>query len=586
MNPSVVGSALCLSLALAQAGSHATQSLSSQAPARPERKEHPQRNVLLIVLDDVGIDKIAMYGQTPGPYVTLPYSCTPATLPFAYAPTPNLERLASGQVLANGRPIGGGTRFTNVFANPVCSPTRACLMTGRYAFRTGIGAISDAPNFPAKVPNAEKFLPELLKTGLSTTPYTSGAFGKWHMTTATGDDSHAVDNGFDIFQGHMRNLTNHYVYRKVTSYPGMPVSYEGINGTVDPVTHEFSASPNPVYDVTRWNGHITTVDATNWINAQTTPYFAYVAYSPPHGVSQVPPFDRLSASTVAELSNPLNCGGAYSPGDLEVDFNERDAILERIFFRAMLEAVDSEIGRLIDGIDPSKLANTMIFVIGDNGTTWPIIDPTHNVNHGKGTVYEWGTHVPLIVCGPLVPTSPSFDHVCAGQVDAVDVWRTIADLTGASVTATAPLQPLDSLSFYPLITNPNAPSARQYSFCQYFTPNGAYTPTPAGPYDPGPPVCQPPPPSASCPMVELTLHARSVTDGAHRYVRKQLAAGVDGFPQGQPDTPPTYTEELYDLSVDVEEVNNLLPPPPQVPSPAVQAILDPLRTYMLNLSGH
>ncbi len=578
--------AIGASLALAQGGTNITRSPSAQSPLRPEA--HVRRNVLLIVLDDVGIDKIAMYGQTNGPYMPLPYSCDHRTFPYDYAPTPNLERIANGQVLANGSSIGGGIQFTNAYTNPVCSPTRALLMTGRYAFRTGIASITDlpGPNGSSKLADAETFLPELLNAGLAGKPYACGAFGKWHLTAGSGNDTHAVDNGFDVFQGHIANLTDHYVYRKINAVAGAPVVYEGINGTVHPVTHAFTPSPSPVYSTSQWNAEITTNDATTWINAQSKPFFAYIGYSPPHGAFQVPPHDRLSAATAAQLSNPSNCQGAYLQGMPDTAFDEPDAVLERIFFRSMLEAVDTEIGRLIDGIHPNKLANTMIFVIGDNGTSWPIIDPVHNSEHAKGTVYEWGTHVPFVACGPLVPTTPALAHDCTGLVDSVDLWRTIADITGASVEAAQPLGPVDSLSFLPMLMNPSAQGDRQYSFAQHFSPNGAYTPTAAGPYDPGPPACQPPPPANLCAIVELNVHARSITDGAYRYVRKQITPGLDGSPQGAADTPPVYTEELYDLGADIEELNNLIPTPPLLPSPAVLAILNPLRDAMIELSGY
>jgi arylsulfatase A-like enzyme len=464
-------------------------------------------------------------------------------------------------------------------------------MTGRYAFRTGIASITDPPPpaVPSSLPDAEKFLPELLKSGVAGTPYACGAFGKWHLTTATGDDAHPIDNGFDVFRGFMSNPlppSNHYVFRKTVAVRGSPVAYEGINGSVHPVTHEFTPSASPVYDVDHWSANIATNDATAWINAQSAPFFAYVAYAPPHGPHQVPPHERLSAATAAQLSDVANCQGPYLPGMLEVNFDEEDAVLERVFYRATLEAVDTEIGRLIDGIDPAKRANTMIFVIGDNGTAFPVLDQTHNTGHGKGTVYEWGTHVPFVACGPLVPKLPSLAHECSGLVDAVDLWRTIAEVAGASVTLAQPITPIDGKSFYPMLRNPSAQSARQYSFAQFFTPSGPYTPTAAGPYDPGPPACQPPPPANSCEMVELNAHARSITDGTYRYVRKQIQRGIDGSPQGTPDTPPVYTEELYDVAADPEELSNLIPPLPQQPSPEVLAILNELRDAMLSLSGY
>jgi arylsulfatase A-like enzyme len=89
---------------------------ATDAGAKPERE-----NILILLIDDVGIDQIGLYGET-------------ATNP----PTPNIDRLAARGVL-----------FRNVWVYPWCSPTRAAILTGRYGFRTGIGRnTSRVPNYP------------------------------------------------------------------------------------------------------------------------------------------------------------------------------------------------------------------------------------------------------------------------------------------------------------------------------------------------------------------------------------------------------------------------------------------------------
>lgn len=542
-------------------------------------------NIIVIVLDDVGIDKLAMYGQSPGTPDTAPYDCPPSgpfTTHYGYPSTPNLQNLANGNI--NGAAI----RFTRAYANPVCSPTRACLMTGRYGFRTGMGLATSAMN-PWSVADEEKFVPELLKTGVPNGPYKCGAFGKWHMTTP-GDYDHATRNGFDIFQGSMANNTRgHFLWDKVTSYP---------NG------------PTTTGMVTTFDATVTTDDALAWIAARTEPFFAYIAYNAPHEPYQVPPLALLSGPTQSALTTLGNCAGPYAERDFAksrctaqfAGCLSDDTCSEplatgceewapcyravgTLFYNALLEAVDSEIGRLIATIDAEKLANTMIFVIGDNGTPSPVIDASHECAHSKQSVYEWGTHVPLIVSGPLVPSDPSdptpLSRECSGLVHAVDLWRTLRDISGANEAGTNPLVPLDSVSFYSLITNPNSAGARQYVFSQYFVSNGPYTPTSIGPYDADQdPPCADPVPDDDCVMLELAAHTRSITNGVYRYVRTQVVAPDDGSPQGTPDTQPTYVQQVFNLTLDIEEQNDLYPSglyPPGV----IQGMIN----YMTALSG-
>ena len=118
-------------------------------------EQQQAKNILLIVLDDVGTDKLSFYGETPPstPAIVCP-EIAPATYVEPYANTPRLDGLRQSGIL-----------FTNAYGNPLCSPTRACIQTGRYPFRTGMGTVSDAP--PFKLADSEVLIPELLKNGFS-----------------------------------------------------------------------------------------------------------------------------------------------------------------------------------------------------------------------------------------------------------------------------------------------------------------------------------------------------------------------------------------------------------------------------------
>jgi len=505
-----------------------------------------KKNFLVIVLDDLGTDKLGFYAETdptcaPGS-CTLPPGCQP--LPTGcvapYPATPNLDQLRASGIL-----------FTHAYATPVCSSTRAWIQTGRYGFRTGIGRATSTVGIPGDVElaSSEVFLSEMLRDGVPTPhgrsiglPYKSGAFGKWHLTTTLPQDyGHAVENGYQHFSGTMGNLGNYYRYTKVVHSAGSAPEVEKVNGTT---------GVNP-FTTKTWHGSVTTTDALEWINDQTGSFLAYVAYSPPHTPVQVPPFELLPADTRCELT----CAG-LAPGDFLAPATDPFELL-RLVHDALCEAVDAAGGRLIDGITPEVRDNTVIFIIGDNGTPgWVVDDPPHDADRAKGQVYELGTRVPLIVCGPLVPTPiPSGGWTSDALVEGVDLWNTIADIAGANLGALTPAGPIDGISFLPVLLDPALPGTRTTVFTQYFSPNGIQTVAPPSCYE---------------------ENQRSLSDGTYKYVRTQTS--ISNMPCGTP----TYIEELYDLSVDPEETNDLLL---GVLTPEASSALSTLSAELDTLSG-
>src|SRR5206468_7387156 len=115
-----------------------------------------RQNILLIIADDYGVDSSSLYNTNAS-----------ASLP----PTPTIASLAQSGVL-----------FRNAYVNPVCSPTRACLITGRYGFRTGIGDVIAGAGSPT-LTAAEFTLPEAFAANASY-GYQLAHFGKWHLNNA------------------------------------------------------------------------------------------------------------------------------------------------------------------------------------------------------------------------------------------------------------------------------------------------------------------------------------------------------------------------------------------------------------------
>ena len=328
-----------------------------------------KNNILLIIADDYGVDSSSLYNTNAS-----------AVLP----PTPNINALAQQGVL-----------FENAYANPVCSPTRACIITGRYGFRTGVGtAIGGGGS--GTLAASEFTLPEAISA--AGTGHAMAQFGKWHL--ALGANSPANIGGWTNFAGSIGGA--------VTNYFSWPKNVNGV--TTSSYTNYATTD---VVD-----------DAVAWINARgTNHWFAWVAFNAGHTPLHKPPTNL--APSYASL-----------PGTtMHINNNQS------LYFDAMLEAMDTEIGRLLSAV---SLTNTHVIFIGDNGTDRRTIQPPFTSNHAKGTVYEGGVHVPWIVAGPAVTTPGETNFT---PVHVVDLFATILEMAGTSAAAVVPTNvTLDSQS--------------------------------------------------------------------------------------------------------------------------------------------
>jgi hypothetical protein len=192
------------------------------------------------------------------------------------------------------------------------------------------------------------------------------------------------------------------------------------------------------------------------------------------------------------------------------------------YYRAMIEAVDTEIGRLLTGIGPS-LDQTSVIFLGDNGTPSNVVLPPLDPEHSKGRLYEGGIRVPMIVSGPRVVTP----GVSAALVNATDLFATVAEIAGVDPQTVLPAgTALDSVSFAPYLGDPALPSIRQTNFSEVFLPNG---PDYSSPVDPPPgPVCQVDVGFAGPGRASLSICGGLLVDG----VKPELA--VTGAPPGAP----------------------------------------------------
>ncbi len=313
-----------------------------QAKARTDKP-----NVLLILTDDQGWGDIRSHDNEA-----------------IY--TPNLDGLAAS-----------GARFERFFVSPVCAPTRASLLTGRYHMRTGVhGVTRGAENMRAE----EVTIAEALKAS----GYATGIFGKWHNGAHW--PHHPNAQGFDEFIGFCAGHWNNYF----------------------DTTLEKNGAPHPT------KGYITDVLADHAIDFmdrhKNEPFFCYVPFNAPHAPFQVPDkyFDKYKKQG---LDDTLAC--VYG----------------------MVENIDDNIGRMMAALEVLGLAdNTIVIFLTDNG---PNTDRYNGGMRGrKGSVHEGGVRVPSFWRWPnKIPQG----LVIKPNAAHIDVLPTLVELTGVQEPATLPL---------------------------------------------------------------------------------------------------------------------------------------------------
>ncbi|MEO1529468.1 MAG: sulfatase-like hydrolase/transferase [Planctomycetota bacterium] len=348
-------------------------------------------NVLLLIADDFGVDSCGLYSGAGA------------------APTPNIDALAAG-----------GIRFTEFWANPICSPTRAAILTGRHGFRTGVGS----PTGNHQIGLNEYTIADLANAA----GHQTACIGKWHLSgNQNGGNNNPNLMGFTTYSGATGGgVPNFFAWNKVTNGASSPVTNYATSETVD--------------------------DARDWITAQgSDPWFCWVAFNAPHSPFHLPPselhsYDALSGTQADIDANPLP------------------------YYQAAVEAMDTEIGRLLNSIDSDVLADTTIIFIGDNGSPGEVA--TDFERGQKGLLFQGGVHVPCIVAGasvaaPLGRTNDAILHVS-------DLFATIAEIVGADLQVALPDGVLiDSRSFLPYMLDADLPIFHDVTFAERFTVDGA-----------------------------------------------------------------------------------------------------------------
>lgn len=352
-------------------------------PAAESRAATQARpNVVVIITDDQGYGDLGVHGN---PRIR----------------TPNIDRLAKQSA-----------RLKQFYVSPVCSLTRASLLTGRYNYRTGVVDTYRGRSMmhPDELTLAERLRREGYRTGI---------FGKWHL----GDNAplRPIDQGFQealVLKG---------------GGIGQPSDLPGGSHYQDPVLLH-NGQPR------RYEGYcsdVYTTAATEFLNASAgTPFFLYLAFNCPHE-----PLEPPGAEYEAYRGEPLGSEQYPKVGNPLPRAIDEDKVA-RIY--AMVSNIDANVGRLMDAIDSQGLTDSTIVVfLTDNGPAFPRFNA--GLRDLKGSVYEGGIRVPGYVRWPgHFPAGIEVDRVAAH----IDLVPTLLDACAIPAGADPPL---DGRSLLPLL---------------------------------------------------------------------------------------------------------------------------------------
>jgi len=350
----------------------AAAGLSLFAPAA-QAASAQRPHILYIVVDDLGFADVGFHGSD--------------------IKTPHLDRLAAT-----------GARFGQFYAQPMCTPTRAALLTGRYPLRYGLqtGVIPSGASYG--LATDEFLLPQALKAA----NYRTALVGKWHL--GHGDKAFwPRQRGFDSFYGPLVGEIDHFKHEA--------------HGVTD-WYRDNSLLVEEGYDTELFGAEAVRVIGGH---DPQTPLFLYLAFTAPHTPFQVP---QQYLDLYPGIADP-----------------------QRRTYAAMITAMDEQVGKAVAALEARGMRkDTLIVFHSDNGGTRNKMFagesavagdlPADNSPYrdGKGSLYEGGTRVVALANWP--------DHIPAGEADGVvhvvDMLPTLAKLAGADLARSKPLDGMDA----------------------------------------------------------------------------------------------------------------------------------------------
>ena len=316
-------------------------------------------NVVVILVDDLGYGDLSCYGATD-------------------LRSPHIDKL-----------VARGMRFDRFYANcPVCSPTRASLLTGRYPDLVGVPGVIRTHvtnNWGHLSPHAV-LLPRMLKRA----GYHTAIVGKWHLGLASPNKPN--ERGFDHFHGFLGDMMDDYYKHRRHGNNYMRLDEEEI----DPQGHATDL-------FTQW-----AVDYLRERSAKKQPFFLYLAYNAPHTPIQ-PPREWVE----------------------RVKRREKGISDKRARLVALIEHLDQGIGKVIDALNETGLSdNTLVVFTSDNGGQLSVGANNGPLRAGKQDMYEGGIREPMCAVWPGKIEAGSRSNRVALTMD---LFPTVCEAAGADI---------------------------------------------------------------------------------------------------------------------------------------------------------
>ncbi len=327
-----------------------------------------QPNIVILLADDLGWADVGYHGSP--------------------IETPSIDRLAAE-----------GVQLDRFYSTPICSPTRAALMTGRDPLKLGIAYDQIHPWYNVGLSPKELTIADVFKLD----GYQTALVGKWHLGHTLG---HQVPNaqGFDHFWGHLQTNTDFYTHKR-----------EG--------GHDLQENGKSIHKSGEYLTHLEGREAVRFIHERDPkiPFFLYVPFTAPHSPMQAPQATIEKYESLPKASF-------------------------RRTYAAMVDEMDQQIGLILDALDEEGIAgNTIVLFFSDNGGSNIFGGVNLPLRGQKGQTFEGGVRVPAVI---RWPNELQGGGVMSQMVTVMDVMPTLTKAAGVRMPTTADL---DGLNMWPAI---------------------------------------------------------------------------------------------------------------------------------------
>jgi arylsulfatase A-like enzyme len=369
-------------------------------------------NVIVFLADDLGWADVGFHGGTQ-------------------IETPSLDRLARE-----------GVELRRFYTTPICSPTRAALMTGRDPMRLGVAYGVIMPWHNVGVHPDEHFMPQSFRAA----GYQTALVGKWHLGHAQ-ETYHPNRRGFDLFYGHL--------HTEVGYFP--PFSSQG--------GKDFQRNGESIDDQ-GYETFLLAREASRWIRARDRdrPFFLYVPFIAPHTPLQASEDLKAKYADLSDDRPPARSRQTDSTRTLRKLMLRPSA---RPVYAAVVDAMDQAIGRVLDTLDQEGIADqTLVLFFSDNGGAAYATGGADNapLRGGKGETFEGGIRVVAALRWPgVIAAGSEMDQV----MSVMDVFPTLAAAAGIE---TRNRRELDGRNMWPAIAEGRVMPRDEYLFFASETP--------------------------------------------------------------------------------------------------------------------